>query len=159
MKITLLSFIVLLMSSSVFAETCKDPNTSIKQIEKLSSTPIKTSKGFEFVRVKDGWKDKTSGLTWFDETDKDVNRYDAGEYCNKKGQMLPSEDDLKTAEQHGIREIFKKDMNAGKFWSQSVVLDPHPTDYSIYFDALNGKTDSIGNRGMDHFFNARCVSK
>ncbi len=84
-----LFLITLLMSSaSVYAQSPQYMCDAQRDFQ-LNET-CETRKGFEFVRVEKGWKDKKRGKTWFDEMSLEINQYEAVTTCNNKGQSLPT---------------------------------------------------------------------
>ena len=146
--------LVLNFSTSVaFAqntETC----SSVNQASAVG-TRCQTSKGFEFVRVENGWSDK-NGKTWYDEMKRDTNQYDSEKYCNDSGKVLPSKGDFELVESHGIREVFK-DLNDRWFWSSSIT--PDHLDGAYYMDGRYGYVDFVSHEVRYDNHSARCVSR
>src|ERR1022692_2425868 len=89
-------------------------------------TVVITTKGFEFSRVADGWKDMTSGLKWFYPEPGKLNHHKAMEKYNSPFKRLPTKEEFEDAEKHGFREVLGID--SGWFWSSSVY--PNYTDYA-----------------------------
>jgi|GEM_PF-4378572 len=115
----------------------------------------KTSKGFEFVRVKDGWKDLASGKTWFTKIYLATTQQSAVATCENKGQKLPTgwpadlngrsgfpnyDSDMVVAEKHGIHELlFPK--NGKAYWSENWIR--HGFDGEVGAYALSADTGGL----------------
>lgn len=98
---------------------------------------IVTKKGFPFIYLGDGqWRDEASNLTWFPQEPGTYTHYQALE-LQTKDKRLPTKEELKEAEKHGIREIF--DTSRRWFWSASV----HPDD-SVSVYVFYGSNGGIG---------------
>jgi hypothetical protein len=63
---------------------------------------FKTSKGFEFEKVEGGWRDKASGLIWFEEFKTNINQYAAENWAAAKWNRLPTKEEFEEAAKHGI---------------------------------------------------------
>jgi len=163
-----------LISTTAFAvENCSYVNSASP-----TGTICVTSKGFEFSRVDGGWKDISSGTTWYDETRVAINQYDSQKYCAGENKALPSgypenkngvdgfpnkDSDYVTAEKHGFQEVFKV-VSIQLYWSSSI----HPDDPNfVYGFIYNYDELTVRNYGViyhysrnehDSYNYARCVS-
>lgn len=122
-----------------------------------------------FQRVKDaaypqgsgetGWKDLTSGRIVFDKLQKQTDEYQSEEVCLRKHQVLPSQDDWKELERHGIRDIMV-DGNTKIFWSSTAYLPNLHQDTFFGFIGSNGDADHVV-AFLDLYYGdvtARCMS-
>jgi hypothetical protein len=98
--------------------------SEVQNCDSLEATPemgtiCQTSKGAEFERLADGWKDR-NGISWYDAILKDTNYYPAGVFCGGS-ESIPTKGDFELAEAHGLPEIFK-DLQSLRFWTSTVDL-------------------------------------
>lgn len=106
------------------------------RIPTLNSLKVKdkviTSKGFTFVKMKEGWKDVKTGLEWSNPVASwRGTHYEAQE---KFGDKLPTKDEFEIAEKHGVREVLL--ITSGYFWSSSV--NPVFDFNACVFNGVNG---------------------
>lgn len=106
-----------------------------------NGTEVITSKGFHWNYGDNCWKDLTSGLVWLSTLDGMYNHFQATELQNKS-RRLPTKEEFKEAEKHGIREII--DMEGKFFWSSSVY--PNGSGGAYYFSGGNGDIIVSGTR-------------
>ena len=135
---------ILLMTSS-FAQA---------NIEAVPGAIYQTSKGYQFLRVENGWKD-LKGITWFDKIYVIDERPYSEKLCRENGLVLPSQKDFARAESHGIREIFP-DMKGRWFWS---TVNSINSDDREMFDGSNGSFDKDYLRYPYSVDSCRCVSR
>lgn len=73
----------------------------------------KSDAGFTFRKVRDarrrtGWLDLATEKIWYDNTNNNVNHFEATDHCEDQGLILASEKDMELAAAHGIREAQRK---------------------------------------------------
>ncbi len=64
-----------------------------------------TSGGFRFEGVREGWRDRQTGLTWFHEPQVNLDYFTVNNGCNRLGRRLPSLGELRGVQEHGIQEV------------------------------------------------------
>lgn len=110
---------------------------------------IITSKGYGWNINPDGsCEDISTGLTWLPK-DPGVYTYDKAGF--KFGNNLPTVEEFKLAEEHGIREVFD-DFKDHQFWS----LTERSSSYAWYFSGYNGKVVYVIR---NYFGSVRCIRR
>lgn len=119
----------------------------------LVGTVVVTSKDYAFELFnrdngKEAWVDRETGLVWYAKEELTYTHYQAVE---KFGNRLPTIEEFKEAEKHGIMEVMP-DFEGYYFWSSS--LNPTDSDFARGFGG-SGDSSSLGYRGYDD--SVRCV--
>lgn len=98
---------------------------------------VKTKKGYAWQYIdKDTWKDLPGGLVWLPSEPGMILFNEYKKYENET-KRLPTGDELKEAESHGIREIF--DMSWKFYWSSTLTNEPYIDNHHAYiFCGNNG---------------------
>lgn len=127
----------------------------------MSKKIFKSSKGFEFKRTETGWVDLASGIEWKIEIKTNINQYDAEKWALSQGLRLPTIEEFKIAEDHGIREL--PDMQWKDFWFWSSTAYSGYAYYDYAFSGYNGTDGNTGgnyNRNVSYYnIAARAISE
>ena len=155
----ILAVLVICPVESVQAATGPCAELDLRKV--LVGSECKTTKGVEFKLISrdatsaaEVWKDKTSGLTWYDTLPQAGDHNYAINTCTLDLKLnLPIVEDFKTGEAHGFREVLPNSANKA-FWSLSV----HPNDTDGAY-AFSGKVGRVGfvPRGVN--LAVRCVER
>ncbi|MBI2646171.1 MAG: hypothetical protein HYW85_03945 [Deltaproteobacteria bacterium] len=134
---------------------CSDLSAALRA---TVGSKCKTSKGAVYERVNrdnftEAWKGP-EGMIWNgDNSTAAYKHQDAIDFCNKKGGVLPSKEDLQKGEANGFREVLR--MNYGFYWSSTLVENDANKAHNM--QASDGLMTFPSPR---HYpYRARCMAK
>ena len=119
--------------------------------EKLSeSRYITTSTGHKWLQVPNGYKDLTSGLVWKDKDEDQRHTY--GDALAKFRNALPTIEEFKKAELHGLIEVVN--LEKTYYWSASI-----NAFYRANAWVFVGANGYVGSSTRTNIYSVRCIAR